>query len=549
MERKAFCAWIPPNHAGPPAIGSCSARAMPVARSMPFLPNAASSPSSAWKLFTAMAPACAVTCRIKASPALISTGSLGHGLSIATGMAFAARLDSRPHRVFALLSDGECDEGSTWEAALFAGHHRLDNLAAIIDYNKIQSLAPVAETLALEPLADKWISFGWAVREVDGHDHGALARILAAVPFKTGKPGGIIAHTVKGKGVSFMENSVLWHYRAARGAELTPPSRNSRPRHVETRSSSSLTGLAARDPSIILLTGDLGYGVLTDFARRFPRQFLNVGVAEQNMTGLATGMALEGRTVFTYSIGNFPTLRCLEQIRNDVCYHRANVKIVSVGCGMSYGALGISHHATEDISILRALPNITLVSPCDRWEAGEATRALAHQPGAALLRLDKSFAPDTVQPGEVFRIGQARTVRQGSDVTLVATGGILGEVLLAAGLLESGSIQCRVISMHTIKPLDVETLAAAAGETGGIVTIEEHSVEGGLGGAVAENLLEAGAPPGFFLRLGLRVGFSQVTGSQQYLRGIHGLDAPAIVQSVRNCLAGAPHQYVARACA
>lgn len=119
-----------------------------------------------------------------------------------------------------LLSDGECDEGSTWEAALFAGHHRLDNLAAIIDYNKIQSLAPVAETLALEPLADKWISFGWAVREVDGHDHGALARILAAVPFKTGRPGCLIAHTVKGKGVSFMENSVLWHYRAARGPEF-----------------------------------------------------------------------------------------------------------------------------------------------------------------------------------------------------------------------------------------------------------------------------------------------------------------------------------------
>ena len=300
---------------------------------------------------------------------------------------------------------------------------------------------------------------------------------------------------------------------------------------------SSLTELAAADPAILLVTGDLGFGVLTDFARRFPRQYVNAGVAEQNMTGLATGIALEGRTVFTYSIGNFPTLRCLEQIRNDACYHEANVKIVSVGCGMSYGALGISHHATEDISILRALPSITVVSPCDRWEAREATRALAARPGTALLRLDKSAAPQTVKPGETFQIGKARTVREGSDVTLVATGGILVEVLAAAGLLESHSIHCRVLSMHTIKPLDTATLCVAAAETGGIVTVEEHTVEGGLGGAVAENLLELGAVPRFFLRIGLRDGFSSVVGSQQYLRKIYSLDARSIAQAVSAKLA------------
>jgi transketolase len=299
----------------------------------------------------------------------------------------------------------------------------------------------------------------------------------------------------------------------------------------------TLTELAAADPGVLLLTGDLGFGVLTDFARRFPRQYVNVGVAEQNMTGLATGIALEGHTVFTYSIGNFPTLRCLEQIRNDACYHEANVKIVSVGCGMSYGALGISHHATEDISILRALPNITVVSPCDLWEATEATRALASSPGTALLRLDKSAAPATVRRGETFHLGKARTVREGSDVTLVATGGILGEVLAAADLLESQGIQCRVLSMHTIKPLDTATLCLAAAETGGIVTVEEHTVEGGLGGAVAENLLELGAVPRFFLRIGLRAGFSSVVGSQQYLRKVYSLDAPSIAQAVSTKLA------------
>jgi len=150
----------------------------------------------------------------------VSTGSLGHGLSIAAGMAYAAKLKSAPHRVFSVLSDGECDEGSTWEAALFAPHHRLSNLVAIIDYNRIQSLAPVSDVLELAPLAEKWTSFGWAVREVDGHDHEALHSALAAVPFASGKPSCLIANTVKGKGVSFMENTVLWHYRVPRGEEF-----------------------------------------------------------------------------------------------------------------------------------------------------------------------------------------------------------------------------------------------------------------------------------------------------------------------------------------
>jgi transketolase len=150
----------------------------------------------------------------------ISTGSLGHGLSIAAGMAFAARLDQLPHRIFTLLSDGECDEGSTWEAILFAAHHRLDNLVAIVDYNKIQSLGSVANTLALEPFADKWKSFGWSVSEVDGHDISAVTQVLSGVPLEAAKPSCIIAHTIKGKGVSFMENTVLWHYRVAVGTEF-----------------------------------------------------------------------------------------------------------------------------------------------------------------------------------------------------------------------------------------------------------------------------------------------------------------------------------------
>jgi len=293
-----------------------------------------------------------------------------------------------------------------------------------------------------------------------------------------------------------------------------------------------LTELAPKHPELLLVTGDLGFGVLNEFATKFPRQFLNVGVAEQNMTGLAAGMALEGHTVFTYSIGNFPTLRCLEQIRNDVCYHNANVKIVCIGGGMSYGPLGISHHATEDLAILRSLPGMLVFCPGDLWEASEAARYLVSHRGPAYLRLDKSIAPITVQASEIFHAGRIRTVREGCDVTLAATGGILGEAILAADALAERNIFCRVLSVHTIKPLDTDTLTAAAFETGGIVSIEEHGIDGGLGSAIAGALMDAGVFPGFFVRMGLRNTFSSVVGSQQYLRKIYSLDAEAIARTV-----------------
>lgn len=293
----------------------------------------------------------------------------------------------------------------------------------------------------------------------------------------------------------------------------------------------TLSELAETRPELMLITADLGFGVLNDWMARFPRQFLNCGVAEQNMTGLAAGMALEGRTVLTYSLGSFPTVRCLEQIRNDVCYHQANVKIVSVGGGMSYGPVGASHHATEDLAIMRSLPDITVVAPGDLWEAAEATRAIVNLPGPAYLRLDKSAAPATNAPGEGFQLGRIRMIRQGYHVTLAATGGILGEALRAAELLEADGFTSRVLSVHTVKPLDSAALASAARETGGIVTIEEHALDGGLGGAVAEALLDAGVAPGFFLRFGLR-GFSSIVGSQSYLRKVYGLDADFITRGV-----------------
>lgn len=298
-----------------------------------------------------------------------------------------------------------------------------------------------------------------------------------------------------------------------------------------------LSQMAERDPRIMLITGDLGFGVLDDYRHRFPKQFINAGVAEQNMTGLATGLAMEGHVVFTYSIANFVFMRCLEQIRNDAAYHDCNVNVVSIGGGFSYGALGISHHATEDLAIMRALPEVTVVCPCDHWEAMEATEAVANASGVSYLRLDKSAAGDTRLEGESFNLGCIRTLREGEDITLVACGGIVEEVLQASDDLCRQGIHCRVLGVHTLKPLDQVTLQQAARQTGGIVTVEEHTIHGGLGGAVAETLLESGAIPRCFHRIGLRDGFSSLVGSQKYLRQHYQMDGPAIVEAVRKLLA------------
>lgn len=299
-----------------------------------------------------------------------------------------------------------------------------------------------------------------------------------------------------------------------------------------------LLEMAKLDPRIMLVTGDLGFGVFNEYREQLPKQFINAGVAEQNMMGLAAGLALEGHIVYTYSIANFAFMRCLEQVRNDASYHDANVNVVCIGGGFSYGALGISHHATEDLAIMRSLPGLTVVSPCDHWETVQATEAIANQQGTCYLRLDKSHAQPTHVDGEEFQLGKARQLRDGRDVSLVATGGVMGEVLAAADQLEQGGVSCRVLSYHTIKPLDTAAAIQAATETSGMFVVEEHVVHGGLGSAIAEELLEAGCVPSIFQRIGLRGGFASIVGSQSYLRSQYGLDAASIVATIRERLDG-----------
>jgi len=295
-----------------------------------------------------------------------------------------------------------------------------------------------------------------------------------------------------------------------------------------------ITELAAIDKDVVLLTADLGFGVFENFESKFPGQYFNVGVAEQNMTGLAAGLALEGKKVITYSIGNFATLRCLEQIRNDGCYHDLNITIVASGGGFSYGSLGMSHHTTEDIAILRALPAMSVVAPGTAWEAGEATEALIKRNGVGYLRLDKTVADENST--HLFSLGGSIKYRAGKDVTLLTTGGILRDVVLAAELLQEQGIDVGLVSMHSVKPIDKSAIVTAANETGGIVTIEEHNLDGGLGSAVAEVCMDNGIVPKIFLRIGLNNRYSSVVGSQDYLKAYYKMDASAIVKRVLELL-------------
>src|SRR4029079_2604142 len=232
----------------------------------------------------------------------------------------------------------------------------------------------------------------------------------------------------------------------------------------------TLYELALEDERIQFITGDLGFRVVEKFMEKIPNQFLNAGVAEQNMTGIAAGMALSGKIAFTYSIANFPTLRCLEQIRNDVCYHDADVKILSVGWGFAYGAMSVSHTAREDLGVMRCLPNLLVIAPGDPVETRAATRAIVKHAGPVYLRLGKAGEPVVHEKEIDFNIGKAIRFREGRDATLISTGGMLWTANQAAQKLAATGIDTRIVSMHTLKPLDVDELLAAARETGVVLT-------------------------------------------------------------------------------
>lgn len=296
---------------------------------------------------------------------------------------------------------------------------------------------------------------------------------------------------------------------------------------------STLCELAEEDERIWLLTGDLGYSVLECFADNFPDRYVNVGVAEQNMTGIAAGLALSGKVVFTYSIANFPVMRCLEQIRNDVCYHNLNVNIVAVGAGLTYGTAGYSHYAVEDIAVMRAMPNMVVLSPGDQTETKGAVKAMIDWDGPCYLRLGKSGEQLVHSELTQFSIGKAITLSQGNDVTLITTGSMLSTMIEVVTTLKKHGIEATLVSMPTIKPMDVDTVLAYARKTKRVVTIEEHSIYGGLGGAVSE-ILATHVTDSLLYRIGLSDEQLQnpLVGSQKYLQNNYGLSVEGLLSTI-----------------
>lgn len=295
----------------------------------------------------------------------------------------------------------------------------------------------------------------------------------------------------------------------------------------------TLINLAKEDKNIELITGDLGFGVLKPFWEQCPDQFTNAGIAEQNMTTVAAGMALEGKTVFTYSIGNFPTLRCLEQIRNDCAYHNANVKIVCIGGGFVYGSLGMSHQATEDLATMRALPDVVVMAPGDLVEAEECTKAIAAYDGTCYLRLGRGGEKRIHKKIDDFQIGKAIKVNDGEKVAIFSTGAIFEEVQSAYDLLTKHGYYPAVYTFPTVKPIDKNVIQKCAFDYDLIVTCEEHNIVGGFGSSVAEVIAEMRLKKAYLLRIGLNDEYSVRVGNQKYLREQYGMDGKSIFQKIR----------------
>lgn len=290
-----------------------------------------------------------------------------------------------------------------------------------------------------------------------------------------------------------------------------------------------LTRLAAEDERIFTLTADLGVHLFDDLAERAPGRFLNVGIAEQNLVGVAAGLAYAGKTAVAYSIAPFVTSRPSDQIRVAVAAADANVKLVGVGGGVAYGHMGPTHHAIEDLAALRALPNMTVLTPADPAEAAAAARAaLAHR-GPVYVRLGKN-GEETLLAGRPFAIGRALELRDGRDLTLASCGTMLPEALAAADLLARRGVSAAVVHFGTVKPLDEDAIVAALRRSPLLVTVEEHNVLAGFGGAVAEVAAESGLPVRL-RRVGLPDTFAHTVGSRRHLLAHYGLDAAAIAAS------------------
>lgn len=297
-----------------------------------------------------------------------------------------------------------------------------------------------------------------------------------------------------------------------------------------------LVELADIDERVVLLSGDIGNRLFDPFKDKFAERIFNCGVAEANMTGVAAGMAIKGLRPITYSIAAFNTLRCLEQIRVDLCYHNLPVIVVGVGAGLSYASLGYTHHANEDIAILRTLPNMTVICPADPMETRSALRAALALDGPVYLRIGKKGEDVVHAEPPDLKIGRGYQLRDGSDICLLSVGIVLPEVLAAADALEEQGHSVKIVSLHTVKPLDEELLAKVFSEMRAVVCIEEHSAIGGAGSAIAEWLVRRESVEAQFIPIALADSIPHQVQSTASARIDGGLDAPGLTETITAAL-------------
>lgn len=551
----------------------------------------------------------------------LSAGSLGQGLGAAVGSALAARLEGNAYHVYCVMGDGEQQEGSVWEAVMAAGHHRLDNLIAIIDRNHLQIDGCTDDVLKVEPLGDKYRAFGWHVIEIDGHDLEAILAALREAVAHEGSPTLILAETIKGCGVSYMAGVCAYHGSPPKDGlcgqesletalsdlgmeEQINPARLTRlqaavaryqravdefiaarmPRFSQeywwnktegmrvqmdaTRNGfgRALGGLSG-DPRYVALGSDITESIRMDRFYRPDgkhedpdrrRRFLSMGIAEANATSVAAGLAKEGLVPFIGSYGVFITGRNWDQLRTTVAYNNLNVKIANAHGGVSVGPDGATHQALEEIFLVTALPNVTMVVPCDAVEAEKATLAIAGIEGPAVVRYAREATPVVSRPETPFVLGRANVLRlrresdnfveafdtvlaseytsEDEDLAIIACGPMVPEAMRAAWILQrEHHLETRVVNLHTVAPLDVDALAATGREVRVILTAEEHQV-GGLGNLVAAALLEASLPSAVrFRRIGVPHTFGE-SGQPWDLIKFFGLSAEHLAQAALDLL-------------
>jgi transketolase len=494
----------------------------------------------------------------------VATGSLGQGLPIGVGMALAGKyLDRLPSRVWVLCGDSEMAEGSMWEAFEHAAHYELDNLTAIIDVNRLGQRGETMVGWDVDVYRDRAHAFGWEAIEIDGHDVEAIDRAYTEAASTSGKPTVVIARTIKGKGVKAVENQPGWHGKALDDpdaaiaelggirniqVEVAKPAEGEAhrfaggelelPRYevgdeVATRKAygEALAALGAARGDVVALDGEVGNSTFAEiFAKAHPDRYFEMYIAEQQLLAAAVGLQARGWNAFASTFAAFFS-RAYDFIRM-AAISRANLRLAGSHAGISIGEDGPSQMALEDIASLRAIHSSTVLHPCDANQTAKLVAAMADTPGIVFLRTLRPNTPVIYDADEEFAIGGSRVVRSSDedDVTLVGAGVTVHEALKAAEALEGEGISARVIDLYSIKPIDADTLQAAAEATGRIVTVEDHFPEGGVGEAVIAALANGDERPRV---LQLAVREMPRSGKAEELLSAYGIDAEHIAAAAR----------------